>query len=302
MHDVFDMLASMKKYFLLIIIFFIHTSFATSVIGSVNSFQPIAKIITAAKHPHHLLLVLDDDDTLTMMPCSSQPHCQYLGSAEWFNWQSALPANNPNRVSPSFAKVIAIADYLIDASNMPLAESDIPAVLKLAHDRGVSVLVETARGYNLIPATEQQFSNDHILSLIEASAILSKTGHISFAGDYFPKKELGLTTHRAIAYENGVLYVAGQNKGIMLKEFLEKTGKSSQFTHIVFLDDTYQNIVDVAAAYQQMPNVDVDSLHDLHLQEHKSQFMHSKKLQHIASTEWKHLAAADKANLPGFAY
>ncbi|HLD84384.1 MAG TPA: DUF2608 domain-containing protein, partial [Coxiellaceae bacterium] len=276
----------MKKAFSIFVFtalaLFTHTSFADSVIGSTDSFQSIQKMISSAAHPEHWLVVIDDDDTLTRMPCVSENHCQYLGGVAWFNWQAAMKPDNPARVARSFPDLVRVTDFLLSTHDAPLTESDIPATLTLAHQRGVHILVLTARGSELIPATERQFSQDGILSLVEKDAPQSPVGQISFAGDYLPAKIPELKTNRPIAYQDGILYVAGQNKGFMLKGFLEKMHDAKQFTHLVFLDDTFQNVKDVASVYKNTKNVQVISLHYLRMQKHKAAFLtgkNAKKLQ-----------------------
>src|SRR3569623_232893 len=81
---------------------FISASFADSTVISANSFKEVQSLLQKAKNPHHVLLALDDDDTLTMMPCPSPSRCQYLGGPAWFNWQSSLPANSKDRIWKTF--------------------------------------------------------------------------------------------------------------------------------------------------------------------------------------------------------
>ena len=104
--------------------------FANSTLTSVQHFSDVARLIKKAPHPHHTLLVLDDDDTLTMMPCPTKTQCQYLGGPAWFNWQSALPANDPDRIWKTPSQLWAINNLIFSMSKMPLDDAAIPTVLK----------------------------------------------------------------------------------------------------------------------------------------------------------------------------
>lgn len=291
----------MKKLLLSLSLLFTSLTFAHSTIDTANNYQTVRNIVSQAKNPAHWLIVLDDDDTLTRMPCNKN-HCQYLGSSAWYIWQNHLNPNDPQRVAPTSDRFNAIASYLISISNMSLTEKDVPAVLQAAHQRGMHIIVETARGDDLIPATERQLTQNGVLPIIKNSAIRTKNNHISFAGPYLPEKISGLTTNRPVAYQNGVMYVTGQNKGILLKDFLQKTGAQHSITHIIFMDDMMQNVKDVAAAYQNDPAVTMISLHYMKTKKQQIEFAQSKTLQAEATAQWKNLHSAGKENLIGYAY
>lgn len=287
-----------KSCILLIIISFIScASFAKSTVVSMNQFNKLDSLIAKDQNPTHTLLVMDDDDTLTMMPCDARK-CQYLGGPAWFQWQSELPANSPARAAKTFTGLLADNTFLMDMSHMPLVEQSIPQVLQNAKSKGIRLLVATARGSDMLGATERQFQEDQILSLIASDTITTPSGQPTFPGAYLPKHGT-----RSIAYQNGILYLAGQNKGVMLKDFLQKTHMSQQITHIIFIDDTYQNVKQVAEAYANNPLVDVTSIYYTHLQSHKGRFLtgtEALKLQHLAALRWKRIQQSLEHNLPGY--
>src|SRR3989338_2558232 len=169
-------------------------------------------------------------------------------------------------------------------SKMPLDDPSIVATLKTIHQVGAHIIVASARGYSMMSATENQFQQDGILNLIEESAIKTPSDHIGFPGFYMPTPWNNKPVRR-IAYEHGILYLSGQNKGIMLQQFLTKTHQTNNITKIIFVDDTFQNVKDVAAAYQLDPKastqkINVISIHYTRLAAHKAAFLMSKKLQH----------------------
>lgn len=274
---------------------------ANSTIISLASFKDVQKLLLKQKHPHQVLLALDDDDTLTTMPCPSQNHCQYLGGTAWFEWQSKLPANSKDRIWKSFSQLLNINKLIFTMSRMGVDDPAIPDALKTADKIGVNTLVASARGYDMMGATEVQFSQDHIFKPIEKNALKTDGGHISYPGFYLPTAWNNKPV-RLISYVHGVLYLAGQNKGVMLQQFLAKTGNTKRIHDIIFVDDTMQNVKDVANAYAKDPAVHVISIHYIRLAAHKAAFLtgkNAKKLQAQANKQWYGIRETIKKNLIG---
>ena len=284
---------------LLIIAFtFSSLSFAKSTLLTEQHFSSVQQLIKHDSAPKHTILVMDDDDTLTKMPCNSTNKCQYIGGPAWYKWQSELPSNSPYRVAKNIDGLLAVNTLVLDATYMPLTEKDIPNILKYAKQKGVNVLVATARGSDMLNATENQLKKDHILNIIASDAIRTPAGKISFAGPYMPKDG-----KRPVVYQNGILYLAGQNKGVMLKDFLAKTNLTHKITHIIFIDDTLKNDQQVVAAFLNDRKIDVDSIYYTYLKKHKTDFLNGKEakaLQMQANASWKKIEASLKHDLPGF--
>ncbi len=277
---------------------------ADSTIISLGSFKDIQKLLLQQKHPQRVLLALDNDETLTMMPSPSQNHCQYLGGTAWFIWQSKLTSNSKDRIWTSFPQLIDINRLIFTMSKMVLDDPAIPNTLKTADKLGVNTVVATARGYDMISATEVQFNQDHIFKLIEKNAIKTDGNHISYPGFYLPAAWNDKPI-RPIAYVNGILYLAGQNKGMMLKQFLAKTGNTKHIREIIFVDDTMQNVTDVANAYANDPSVHVISIHYTRLAARKAAFLtgkNAKQLQAQANKQWFAIRDALRKNLIGSNY
>lgn len=292
----------MKKIIMTLVFFFFTTmTLADSTIVSMNSFKAVIHLLQKQKHPHHVLLALDDDDTLTMMPCPSSTHCQYLGGPAWFTWQSKLPVDSKDRIWKTFPQLLAIDNLMFTMSHMVMDDPAIPDALKTADQLGMPIVVASARGYDMMGATEVQFSEDHIFKLIEKNAIKTDDQHISYPGFYLPKS-WNKKPVRPIAYVHGVLYLAGQNKGVMLQQFLSKTHQTQHIHTIIFVDDTMQNVKDVATAYAHDASVHVISIHYTRLANHKAAFLtgkNAKKLQQQANQQWFAIRNTMKNNLVG---
>ncbi|MDP1573812.1 MAG: DUF2608 domain-containing protein [Coxiellaceae bacterium] len=277
------------------------TLFANSTIITANSFDVVNALIAKDKTPSNTLLALDDDDTLTAMPCDSSGNCQHLGGPSWYQWQSSLAEGSADRIWKNTGELLSINKLVFAMSSMPLTDPAIPSTLENANKLGVSTVMVTARGYDMISETENQLSQDHILSIIENGALKTPTNHISFPDYYYPTPWNG-NSPRQIAYVNGGLYVAGQDKGVMIKQFLEKTEQTTRISNIIFVDDTYQNDVDVANAYKNDPNVNVVCVYYTRLSARKEAFLTGKdsaKLQAQANQEWFNIRNILSKNLVG---
>ena len=112
-------------------------AFAGAEKSSVSSFKAMEKVVESfgAQGIPHTLVVMDDDDTLTMMPCSDPMdprRCQYLGGPAWFAWQQALLEKQPESrylVANSFDDLLDVSALLFDLNRMAYTEGDVPSVL-----------------------------------------------------------------------------------------------------------------------------------------------------------------------------
>lgn len=281
---------------------------ADSVLRSADSFQVLQAAVEAlpADEVKHTLIVMDDDDTLTMMPCANEAdphHCQYLGGPAWYAWQSELiHRGDPTAVARDTDGLLDIAALLLAINNMDYTEADLPAILDRLGTAGAKLLVLTARGPANVAATEAQFEHrataadggGSFLSLIRNHALQGKTsGMASLAGPFLPAAcgiDPGLlSTPRPVSYQQGVMYVAGQNKGAMLQCLLDRT-ESADITHVFFIDDTLQNVRDVAAAFAARSGINVTAYHYTRLEAHKAALTlgpNAKRLQWNAERRWK---------------
>merc|ERR1711991_1270545 len=109
-----------------------------------------------AKNLKQTLIVMDDDDTLTMMKCNKNKgfkNCQYLGGPAWYAWQDKIlkdylnyGKDNVYRIASTEQELIDISTLLFNLNKMPYTEKSIPNVLSRLSNKGVKLLVETARG------------------------------------------------------------------------------------------------------------------------------------------------------------
>ena len=332
---------------------------------TVNSFSQLQQAVlelkeeSKQKNLSNTLIVMDDDDTLTMMECEdrSKPiSCQFLGGPAWFSWQENLlkqyQSNHPvpqdlnllqqleakngkltkqekelkheleklakesaNTVKPplvanNMGDLLDIAALLLAINNMPYTEEkEVPSVLKTLTKDQAKLLVLTARGTSNLSATESQFAAltatkadqkkgitaVSFQELIHNNALNGqKSGIASIAGPFAPCTQS--TNARSVSYQEGVMYVAGQNKGEMLKCLLSKTD-SGQIQNIFFIDDTLQNVVDVFSAFEGQDQYKVTAMHYTYLKKHKDAFMNEKALQDKANQRWEDVKASLASHL-----
>ncbi|WP_417436847.1 DUF2608 domain-containing protein [Idiomarina abyssalis] len=249
------------------------------------------------------LIVMDDDDTLTMMDCpvqSDPEQCQYIGGPAWYAWQSSIlnDPTNPYRVAKTSDDLLGISALLLGMNNMPYTDPDIPKVLSDFTEKGARLLVLTARGNSNVSATESQFTNlavaqKDFLSFVKDNALLGTQSRIaSIAGPVIPA---ACPAHIPVTYQQGVMYVSGQNKGDMLKCLMAITN-ADNVRNIAFLDDTAANVQDVYKAFENSKNLNVLALHYTRLEAHKNALtqpaassLPDNKYQMKANARWRAL-------------
>ncbi len=295
------------------LLLFSNTIYAGSEILTVHSFNELQALVEQQdrKSLSQTLVVMDDDDTISTMSCPNLDDpdtCQYLGGPAWGSWQGSLLGTQSHYlVAKDVNQIFAIAGLLLAINDMDYAEDAIPNVLNKLTASGVKLLGLTARSPTDVSATEQQFSNlavqingstkKDFLSFMNAHALKNKHNKLaSLAGPFIPK-ECGAT--RGVSYQQGVMYVAGQNKGLMLQCLLNKV-ESSAIKNIYFIDDTLKNVVDVNNAFKDNKNYNVKSLHYTFLQQKKdnlTQGKNAKIFQKNAHVRWESIKETLKEQL-----
>lgn len=262
------------------------SSFADAKKHSVKHFSEISDYIKA---PKSTLLVMDNDDTLTMMSCPDKDKpatCQYLGSAAWFSWQqNQVEIKAQPRVANTFNELLTVGEVLFAMNDMAYSAADVPSVLNDLSASGVRLLVATARGNSNTSATNRQFTNlnthnanaqySNLSNLISQHSLNFGPKHIASRASPFVQCE----EMRPIIYQLGVMYLAGQNKGKMIQCMLDDYHANDdveRITDIVFIDDTEENVEDVYESFKESSEYKVAALHYTALKKHKRRFTQGK--------------------------
>jgi len=177
-----------------------------------------------------ILVVLDLDNTLLAME-------QDLGSDQWYQWQQALQEDNP--CNPLLAgDRLEVQGALYFASAMRPTQPDAEKQVARLQEAGLNVIVLTARGPGFRLSTFRELRRNGFN--FWSSAWPPQRG---FDEPFLPE---GGT--RPVLYEDGVLFTAGQDKGLALKTLLEKSAQPLPKL-IVFVDDKQANLNQVLQVF-----------------------------------------------------
>jgi hypothetical protein len=298
---------NMQKIFSVIVFGFLFVSIssvhAEAVKRQVSSFSELKEMVEKIDEPTATLVVMDDDDTLTMMSCPDEDKpnsCQYLGGPAWYAWQSKLVGKDSvYSVAKTKQELFDISALLLAMNNMEYTELDVPVVLRDFTKTGVRLMVETARGNSDLSATERQFTQLKVasspyhsfLEMVGANSLVFAPDNLaSLPGPFSPCHIPGT---RVVSFQQGVMYVSGQNKGTMLKCLLTRYQSNNAgglpVKHIVFIDDTQDNVDDVYSAFKHNTQFNVTALHYRALDKHKEALTEGRKkntLQQNAKRRW----------------
>lgn len=228
---------------------------------SVLEVKTIADGLAQTYGAGNVLVVFDIDDTLLANTAD-------LGSTAWWNWQGSLDQSNANKIP--FDGLLAANGVMYAVSDMKPAEGQTTIdVFKHLTSGGFPVYGLTARGPDNRDATMREL-HDQGLDFITApecgAPLCVKRGQLngdtliaplarkrfSFA-EGAKTHDLGagtikLSSHRNASVSNGVMMVAGQNKGIMLHLLVDSFPKESRPKAIIFVDDSAKNVANLKAA------------------------------------------------------
>jgi hypothetical protein len=280
-----------KSMFLIAVLFCFSLIFQVTASENidVNNIGAIEKKISALGEKYGIENVIVTFD----IDCTLLTQADNFGSDIWWDWQSDLFANHqdsPYLISKDFGTLLSTQRMIQSYTKCYPTEENFPDVIKKLQKDGFTVIALTARGPEGRDLTETQlnecgfnFNNDS----------LSR----GFPGTYLPynvnePEKDGITgeevtnfklkSPRAVSFFNGIMMVSGQNKGIMLKSLLHKTGK--KFKAIVLVDDGKKNTDNMYTVYKAS-DVDVNSFRYSYDDAIKRQFEQSNKNNVIK--QWK---------------
>jgi len=195
-----------------------------------------------------VLLVFDMDNTLLRMN-------QDFGSDEWYTWQRGLAGDDQAKI-----KVLTeVQGILFDLSSMRPPEPGVqPRVVAALQVRGFAAIVLTGRSPLYRSATERELERNGYD--FGKTAVGSGEG---FGGSFLPydpanpegagfilpcdRERMPLPAPQKVSYQNGVMMTSGQDKGLMLRALLNRTGR--HFAAVLFVDDSERNLKAVMQAF-----------------------------------------------------
>lgn len=271
----------------------------------------IDHLIQKGTQPQQILLVLDDDGTISDM--KFPPHDSHLrskldvelhgiGGVGWVHWQQHLQkrcAKHPNAKPCSYLVAHHLhnlynAQAIIFRGRWPdVVQPQLVQSVKALQNKGVTVIGETARPPSMAELTHAQLYhmiNDQTgqaITLDLAATALDSEQTIGAQG-YFNCSGL---TQAPLLYQQGILYVTGQNKGRALHCLLHRIKPQPHFKAIIFVDDLQHNVKAVADAFQKQQDTKVWSYH------FTADAPYKKVNKHQAQHDWQVIAKTLTAQL-----
>lgn len=197
--------------------------------NDLNNVTDAAESFSARFQPEEVLVIFDLDNTLLTMDSA-------LGSVAWYDWQAEMadkPGCQPGELNDRFAAQ-GLLYFLGSMRPVQPDTADIVAGLQRA---GHPVLVLTARGPDYYLETLRELTrNDLIFTPLRAS--LRGQNALTYA------------LQRPVRYQQGVLMVAGQNKGEMLLDLYARL-KLALPQAVVMADDSRDNLEDMQTSLKQ---------------------------------------------------
>jgi hypothetical protein len=206
----------------------------------------------AATPQGRILLVLDIDNTLLTMP-------QYLGGDRWFNHHAAMVAAGSDPDFRDMGELMAAQTMLFGIGSMQATEPAIPALLAEAARRKIDLFLLSARGPDLYDVTRRELDRSGLrIEAPYACSFFLCTEDGLYRDDEIRAALVAIgevpsgTPYRDILIRDGVMLVAGQDKGVMLKLLMGAIG-GRRYAHVVVADDGQKNIDALAASGNPVP-------------------------------------------------
>lgn len=203
--------------------------------------------IQAEQGNSRILVIFDIDNTVLTMP-------QALGGDAWFNYHADLVARGSDPDFASMDELFEAQEVLFGLGSMVLTQPDIPGMLDEIHADGVDTFLLSARGPTLYNATRKQLNRNAVAlrSPVPCSFLVCDLDGEFTASDVKallnqmdllePEERV-----RPIVLRDGLMLVAGQNKGKMLHLLLAALG-GNRYDHVIFIDDSARNTLAVAGS------------------------------------------------------
>lgn len=219
-----------------------------------DSFADIAALYEKLHvDPQTTLMAFDLDDTLITM---SQP----LGSVGWWDWQYELQKNDTmsdKLFTPDYQQLVRIQNILFQLIKMEVTDEYVLPFLQNTTEQGTTIIGLTARGKEHINATTMQLKDNQFMVnnklLFQEKGLRFKNNKTSVAGHFHCPQFT-----KEVFYQQGIMYLDGEDKGQSLLCIVEKTPK--KIKTIIFVDDAQRNVLSVNKAFANRDDLQVFSV------------------------------------------
>jgi len=210
-------------------------------LSEVRDITDLAAVAPAlAESRERTLLVLDIDDTLLTSD-------GFYGSDTWYEWQSKLPANDPDKV-PCIFSLIAL-NY--EAGTQLATQPDGPALINAIHADKLLLTSRSAfyRGGTLRTLASAGYSLPAMLGGLSEG----RSWDFRKAPDARPMR---------VVYDQGLFMTTGQDKGKVLLDLFREL--RVHYDRVLLVDDGQHNIDNMRAALRPA-GIDYLGLHYVHV-------------------------------------
>ena len=241
-----------------------------------------------------ILVVFDVDDTLLTST-------KDFGSHAWFKWQHpmAKTGKGEHRVADTPQALYALHALAYAIGDMKKTQPNTHTIVKSLIEKGHPVMALTARGPINMSATLRELTDQTIAFPTAPTCtggICQRRGWITAeiirnvaapcCGFNNSEKAKLLKSPRAAAYDNGVMMLAGQDKGLFLRMLLAAT--PTDIKAVVFADDSWKNIKNTARAFRPLKDrIALKALYYTKLSADQQDFLASKNRQRKAAETWQ---------------
>lgn len=210
--------------------------------------KPVADALAlkAQQPERRVLFVFDVDNTLLRMP-------QRLGDDTWYYYHAGKLRNGNHSTFRDFAALLDAQAILFNISQMVPTQQDNAALVDQLKQAGIDIFLLTARSPNMFDATKRELERNSIgyaAPYVCVFYLCSGSGEYSDGEIRAALSAIGEPVDdkpfRPILIRDGLMMVAGQNKGQMLDLLLGGIG-GERYDHVFFVDDAAHNVQAVAA-------------------------------------------------------
>ncbi|HBY05947.1 MAG: hypothetical protein UV38_C0002G0301 [candidate division TM6 bacterium GW2011_GWE2_42_60] len=214
-------------------------SFLGQAIREVDSLSEVTALVE--KLPSQVWVFFDIDNTLFQVLAEEV-------SEPWFESQIKVRLICGKNIKEAKTEVLLLVAAAQDRASVRLVDDKTLECIAFLKSHNVHIFALTARtGSMLADATFRQLRELGI-SFVDAS------GASTIWNRYHDFSEIG----HDVFYQNGVLFVDGKDKGVVLEHFFEYVGCRPE--HLVFIDDSLRNLQAVENAAQRL-SLPCDCLH-----------------------------------------
>lgn len=187
---------------------------------------------------NNVLILFDIDNTILAMNGD-------LGSDQWYSWQDELDEDDKDKIH----YLLDAQKLLFQVKSMRTTQGDISKIVHELNASGYQTAALTARGEDMRLVTFRELRRNGI-----------RFKNAFFDGHDKRVEFVPLLTgkRRPVSFQDGVILAAGQDKGKVFAEILDRT-KNSGIKSIIFVDDKIYNIDNFRASFQVLsPNQALD--------------------------------------------